>query len=59
VASRLFAQGRNVVQVQRWLGHRSPSFTLDAYVHLLDRDLGAPLEPLPSGTDRLRRVNAE
>jgi integrase len=43
VASRLFAEGRNAVQVQRWLGHYSPSFTLDTYVHLLDPDLGAPL----------------
>jgi integrase len=46
VASRLFAEGRNIVQVQRWLGHHSPSFTLDTYVHLLDGDLGAPLMPL-------------
>jgi len=46
VASRLFDQGRNVVKVQRWLGHHSPSFTLDTYVHLLDDDLGEPLEPL-------------
>jgi integrase len=46
VASRLFAEGRNVVQVQRWLGHHSPSFTLDTYVHLLEGDLGAPLEPV-------------
>jgi integrase len=46
VASRLFAHGRNVVQVQRWLGHHSPSFTLDTYVHLLDGDLGEPLKPL-------------
>ena len=44
VASRLFAEGRNVVQVQRWLGHHAPSFTLDTYVHLLDADLGRPLE---------------
>ena len=43
VASRLFAGGRNVVQVQRWLGHHSASFTLDTYVHLLDNDLGEPL----------------
>lgn len=43
VASRLFAEGRNAVQVQRWLGHHSPSFTLDTYIHLLDADLGAPL----------------
>ena len=44
VASRLFAAGRNAVQVQRWLGHHSPSFTLDTYVHLLDADLGEPIE---------------
>ena len=42
-ASRLFAQGRNAVQVQRWLGHHSPAFTLSVYVHLLDDDLGGPL----------------
>lgn len=46
VASRLFAAGRNIKQVQRWLGHHSPSFTLDTYVHLLDDNLGAPLAPL-------------
>jgi hypothetical protein len=40
----MFAAGRNVVQVQRWLGHHSPSFTLDTYVHLLDADLGEPME---------------
>jgi integrase len=44
VASRLFAEGRNVVQVQRWLGHHAASFTLDTYVHLLDNDLGEPLQ---------------
>jgi integrase len=43
VASRLFAEGRNAVQVQRWLGHHSPAFTLATYVHLLDDDLGEPL----------------
>jgi integrase len=48
VASRLFAAGRNPVQVQRWLGHHSASFTLDTYVHLLEADLGQPLDPLPS-----------
>ena len=42
VASRLFAEGRNILQVQRWLGHHSPSFTLDTYVHLLDQDSGDP-----------------
>lgn len=46
-ATRLFADGRNIKQIQRWLGHHSPAFTLSVYVHLLDEDLGAPL-PLPS-----------
>lgn len=44
VASRLFARGRNAVQVQRWLGHHSPAFTLATYVHLLEGDLGEPLD---------------
>ena len=35
---------RNAVQVQRWLGHHSAAFTLTTYVHLLDEDLGEPLE---------------
>lgn len=42
-ATLLFGEGRNVVQVQRWLGHHSAAFTLGTYVHLLDEDLGAPL----------------
>ena len=42
-ATMLFAEGRNAVQVQRWLGHHSAAFTLATYVHLLDGDLGAPL----------------
>jgi integrase len=50
-ASILFDDGRNVVQVQRWLGHHKPSFTIDTYVHLLDDDLGAPLEA-PTGNVR-------
>jgi hypothetical protein len=32
------------VQVQRWLGHHSASFTIERYVHLLRRDLGEPLK---------------
>ena len=47
-ATRLFAEGRNAVQVQRWLGHSDPGFTLRTYVHLLNDDLGDPLT-LPSG----------
>jgi integrase len=43
VASRLFAEGRNILQVQRWLGYHSSSFT---HVYLLDEDLGRDLKPL-------------
>lgn len=42
-ATRVFADGRNAVQVQRWLGHSDPGFTLRTYVHLLNDDLGEPL----------------
>jgi integrase len=42
-ATMLFAEGRNAVQVQRWLGHHSAAFTLATYVHLLDDDVGPPL----------------
>jgi integrase len=55
VASRLFAEGRNAVQVQRWLGHHSPSFTLDTYVHLLDADLGDPLHELGGNREATAR----
>jgi integrase len=43
-ASMLFERGANAVQVQRWLGHHSPAFTMAVYVHLLDDRLGAPLD---------------
>ncbi len=33
-ASLLFEAGRNVKQVQEWLGHVDPGFTLSTYVHL-------------------------
>lgn len=32
--------GRNVKQVQEWLGHADPGFTLRAYVHLMDAGVG-------------------
>lgn len=38
-ATALFGQGFNAKQVQVWLGHHAPSFTLDTYVHLLSDDL--------------------
>lgn len=39
-ASLLFARGRNVKQVQEWLGHADPGFTLRTYVHLMDEGVG-------------------
>jgi len=52
-ASMLFDRGANAKQVQRWLGHHSPSFTLDTYVHLLEDDLGEPLDLIRVGADVL------
>ena len=46
-ATLLFSEGRNVKQVQRWLGHHKASFTLDTYIGLLDEDLGEPLPARP------------
>ena len=39
-ASLLFEAGKNVKQVQEWLGHADPGFTLRTYVHLMDDGLG-------------------
>jgi hypothetical protein len=35
----LFRRGLNAKQVQLWLGHHSPAFTLETYVHLIPDDL--------------------
>jgi integrase len=43
-ASVLFRAGANAKQVQAWLGHHSPAFTLATYVHLLEEDLPEPPE---------------
>ena len=42
--SLLIAEGRTIVQVSELLGHADPSFTLRVYVHLMDGDVGGPLE---------------
>jgi len=42
-ATMLFDEGRNVKQVQKWLGHHSASFTLDTYISLMDGELGDAL----------------
>jgi integrase len=39
-ASLLFEEGRNIKQVQEWLGHADPGFTLRTYVHLMDAGVG-------------------
>jgi integrase len=39
-ASLLFDAGRNIKQVQEWLGHADPGFTLRTYVHLMDERVG-------------------
>ena len=39
-ATMLFRSGMNAKQVQMWLGHHSPAFTLAVYVHLLADDVG-------------------
>lgn len=55
-ASLLFSRGANVVRVQRFLGHHSPAFTLDTYIHLLDDDLGPGLDL--DGEDESSGANA-
>lgn len=44
-ATMLFRSGLNAKQVQVWLGHHSPAFTLAVYVHLLPDDLPEPVDP--------------
>jgi site-specific recombinase XerC len=39
-ASLLFEAGRNIKQVQAWLGHHSAAYTLATYVHLMDDGAG-------------------
>jgi integrase len=49
-ATRLFRAGLNAKQVQVWMGHHSPAFTLATYVHLLDDDLpDAPFGGIAGG----------
>ena len=50
----LFRHGLNAKQVQMWLGHHSPAFTLATYVHLLPDDL-----PEPGFLDALTATSAD
>ncbi len=49
--SLLYANGANISQVQAYLGHSSPSFTHNTYVHLLGNEKQPVLEidPTPEG----------
>jgi integrase len=40
-ASLLFANGKNLKQIQTWLGHADPAFTLRTYIHLLEDGVGS------------------
>jgi len=55
-ATSLFRAGANAKQVQVWLGHHSPAFTLAVYVHLLPDDLpsGAAMDALVGLGDAAR-----
>jgi len=51
-ASLLFGAGKDLKQVQHWLGHHDPAFTLSTYIHLLDGGLGGAefFDDLSSGS---------
>lgn len=43
-AAMLIESGLSPLRLQRWMGHHSPAFTLETYGHLIDGDLGPPLD---------------
>jgi integrase len=48
-ASLLFANGKDIKQIQTWLGHADAGFTLRTYVHLLEEGVGsADFSTMPS-----------
>src|SRR5262249_24963388 len=60
-ATLLFRNGLNAKQVQMWLGHHSPAFTLATYVHLLPDDLPEPSfldSPTRTGVQRVGAQDA-
>jgi hypothetical protein len=57
-ATELFRRGLNAKQVQVWLGHHSPAFTLAVYVHMLSDEL--PESPFgPPGGNQVGTKPAE
>jgi integrase len=55
----LFRHGANAKQVQHWLGHHSPAFTLATYVHLLPDDAPDPtfLDHITAGGRGVNQVS--
>ena len=43
-ASLLIERGLSPLRLQRWMGHHSAAYTLDAYGHLIDAELASPLD---------------
>ncbi len=43
-ASLLIEEGTSPIRLQRWMGHHSAAYTLEAYGHLIDDELGRALE---------------
>jgi hypothetical protein len=58
LASLLFGGGKDVKQIEQWLGHADPRFTLRTYVHRLDDGLGTAdfLMPILRGEPLARFV---
>ena len=60
-ASLLFGAGKDLKQVQHWLGHHDPAFTLSTYIHLLDGGLGGAefFDALPGVNESPRTPDLE
>lgn len=60
-ASLLFEEGRNVKQVQAWLGHADPGFTLKTYIHLMDSGVGSAafMDEAVGTHERKANINSE
>jgi integrase len=57
-ASLLLSTGRNAKQVQHWLGHHSPTFTLERYGHLMDEGVGTALD-IAAELESIARCNTD
>jgi integrase len=43
-ASLLIERGTSPLRLQRWMGHHAAAYTLEAYGHLVDDELGEALD---------------